>query len=198
MPPPAPAARTRYLDVETLRALIREYRRSKVVPEPLARALLAIAGGVWDRYQFTTDRDEFTQEVVLHLLQRPIEKVHVQKHVFNYFTTCAIRYGMKLRDKASDDRRRFETYAAECVEAGRPVVDGVVGRRGVGDHSSALDAAVAAEERAADESEAEAFFAWLESFRDEVERQLGLAAAYARGEFPTRPAPRTRRRRRAK
>jgi hypothetical protein len=40
----------------------------------------------------------------------------VQKHVFNFFTTCAIRFGLKLRDKAAGDRRRFEAYAKDTHE----------------------------------------------------------------------------------
>lgn len=119
---PAPRSKSSYLDNATLCALIRAYRRRKRTPEAgnaLGRALLAIAGGVWDRYRYTSDREEFCQEVVIHLLQRPLEKADVQKHLFNYFTTCTIRYGQKLRERAYADRRRFETYAAECVEAGR-------------------------------------------------------------------------------
>jgi hypothetical protein len=118
MPSTSPA---RYLSTDELRALVLAYRRNRGKSDELGRALLAIAGGVWDRYRFTADREEFCQEVALHLLQRPLEKADVQKHLFNYFTTCTIRYGMKLREKANGDRRRFNTYAAECLEAGRPI-----------------------------------------------------------------------------
>lgn len=123
MPDPiahAPARRAaRYIDPAALAELVRDHRRTGVVPDALARALLAIAGGVWERYRFTADKDDFAQDVVLHLLGRPLQLADCQKHVFNYFTTCSIRYGLKLRDKALGDRRRFETYAAELVEAGR-------------------------------------------------------------------------------
>lgn len=115
---PSPRA-TSYIDVAALRALVLDYQATRVVSQELARALLAIAGGVWDRYRFTADKDDFTQEVTLHLMQRPLEKADAQKHVFNYFSTCAIRFGQKLREKATGDVRRFQTYAAELVEAGR-------------------------------------------------------------------------------
>jgi hypothetical protein len=122
MPPPARTS-SNYLDPAALVAIVTAYRRrrTKARADALGKALLLIAGGVWDRYHFTPDREDFCQDVVVHLLQRPLEKADVQKHLFNYFTTCAIRFGLKLRQKAHGDRRRFETYAAELVEAGRPI-----------------------------------------------------------------------------
>lgn len=186
MTTPAPA-RSNYLDLDELRALVKDYRRRKRASDALGRALASIAGGVWDRYRFTADREEFVQEVTLHLLQRPLEKADVQKHLFNFFTTCAIRYGHKLRDKANGDRRRFETFARECLDAGRPVVEDVVGRRG--EDLDQLDRLVSLEERAEDKAEVEDFFRWLEAFRDTVERELAAAAP-----IPTLEAPRRRRR----
>lgn len=126
---PAPRSKSSYLDNATLCALVRAYRRRKRTPaaaDALGRALLLIAGGVWDRYHYTTDREEFCQEVVIHLLQRPLEKADVQKHLFNYFTTCTIRFGQKLRQRAYADRRRFETFAQDRLEAGGLVDEGVV------------------------------------------------------------------------
>jgi hypothetical protein len=111
-----PSPRAGYLDVAALAALVREHRRKKTVSEDLGRALQAIAGGVWDRYRFTADRDDFIQDVVVHLMGRPLANCDPKKHLFNYFTTCAIRYGLKLRDKAAGERRRFEAYAQQMVE----------------------------------------------------------------------------------
>ena len=101
--------------------MIRAYRRNRGRAEDLGRALLAIAGGIWDRYRFTADREEFAQEVALHLLQGPLRNADVQKHIFNYLSTCAIRFGWKLRDKARGDGKRFLTYAVEKLQAGRPI-----------------------------------------------------------------------------
>lgn len=115
---PNATPRASYIDVNALRALVRKYRRTKRVSDELGKCLLAIAGGVWERYRFLPDKDDFVGEAVLHLIQRPLAKADVQKHVFNYFTTCAIRYGMNLREKAATESRRFQTYAAELVEAG--------------------------------------------------------------------------------
>lgn len=115
-----PTARN-YIEPAALARLVTESRAAGRVSECLGRALIQIAGGVWDRYHFTREREEFVSEVVLHLLGRPLQKADCQKHVFNYLTTCAIRFGMKLRDKECGDRRRFETYAQECVEAGRDI-----------------------------------------------------------------------------
>lgn len=121
--PPEPTAprRPNYLDLPTLAALVRDHRRTGVVSDALGVALLAIARGVWDRYRFTPDADDFAQEVVVHLLGRPLEKCDPSKHLFNYFTTCAIRYGQKLRDKANGDRRRFEAYARDLADSGVPI-----------------------------------------------------------------------------
>jgi hypothetical protein len=119
MPTHRPRRGSNYIDPAELAALVREHKQTGTVSEALGAALLAIAAGVWDRFKFTPDRDDFTGDVVLHLLQRPLAKADVQKNCFNYFTTCAVRYGCNLRDKSNGDRRRFETYAAELVEAGR-------------------------------------------------------------------------------
>ena len=122
--PLAPARpRANYIEPAALAELVRECRHTGRVSEDLGKVLLAIAGGVWDRYRYTSDREDFVQEVTLHLLQRPLQKADVQKHVFNYLTTCAIHFGMKLRDKEYGDRRRFETHAAEVLEAGRAIPD---------------------------------------------------------------------------
>jgi len=116
--PPA-LRRAYYLEPAELAELVRQRRATGSASDALGRALLAIAGGVWDRFHFTTERDDFIQEVALHLLGRPLDRADVQKHCFNYLTTCAIHFGMKLREKAFGDRRRFETHAAELVESGR-------------------------------------------------------------------------------
>lgn len=112
-----------YLTVAVLAALVREHRRTGRVPEDLGRALLSIAGGVWDRYRFTADRQEFAAECALHLLGRPLAKCDPSRHVFNYLTTCTIRFGQKLRDKGHAERRRFETYARSLADAGVPIPD---------------------------------------------------------------------------
>lgn len=110
--------KTHYIDRHHLANLVRDHRLSGVISNELGAALVAIAGGVWDRYHFTADRDDFVQDVVLHLIQTPLKKADITKHCFNYFTTCAIRFGGKLRDKACGERRRFEAYAADLVEDG--------------------------------------------------------------------------------
>lgn len=113
--------KSNYIAVEDLAQLVRDYRRTGKASEALGLALTQIAAGVWDRYHFTASKDDFVQDVVLHLLQRPLEKADAQKHVFNYFTTCAIRFGNKLREKEQGDRRRFLTYAGELAESGHDI-----------------------------------------------------------------------------
>lgn len=116
-------ARSDYLDNATLSRLIRDHRSSGVISDELGLALLALAGGIWDRYRFTREREEFVSEVVIHLLQRPLALADVQKHIFNYLTTCAIRFGWKLRDREHGDQRRWLTYAEELLDAGRELPD---------------------------------------------------------------------------
>lgn len=119
MPSHPPRRASNYIDAATLRALVMASHDARTVSEDLARSLMQIAGGVWDRYRFTADKDDFVQDVVLHLLQRPLQLADPGKNLFAFFTTCTLRYGMKLREKADGDRRRFNTYAAELVESGR-------------------------------------------------------------------------------
>lgn len=107
-----------YIEPAELAALVRDYRRTGRVSEQLGRALLAIVGGVWDRYRFTPERDEFCADAVLHLMGRPLGNCDPRQNGFSYLTTSAIRFGLKLRDRAACDRRRFERYAADLVAEG--------------------------------------------------------------------------------
>lgn len=121
MPARSPRARTQTARVEqaALRLMVAQFRQTGEVPDELGRALVTIAGGVWERFRYTSDKDDFVQDVVVHLLQRPLDTAKADGNLFSFFYTCCVRFGMKLRDKATVDRRRFETYAQECVEAGR-------------------------------------------------------------------------------
>jgi hypothetical protein len=116
-----PSRRTNYVEPAALRCLVMCYHETRTVSEDLAAVLVKIAGGVWDRYHYTDSREDFVQDVVLHFLQRPLEVADPTKNLFAFFTTCAIRFGSKLREKAQGDRRRFNTYAAELVESGRQI-----------------------------------------------------------------------------
>ncbi|HYH65510.1 MAG TPA: hypothetical protein VD866_12510 [Urbifossiella sp.] len=118
----SPARRPQpYLDNAALAPLVREMRRTGRASDELGRALMQIAGGVWDRYHFTADRDDFVGDVLVHLLGTPLERVDPKKNIFSYFTTCAIRFGLNLRNKAAAERRRFEAYAADVLAAGTEV-----------------------------------------------------------------------------
>jgi hypothetical protein len=113
-----------YVTPSQLLAVLASYRkrRTRAVKGELAEALMAIAGGVWDRYHFTASREDFVQDAVMHLLYGgPTEKADLAKPLFNYFTTCTINFGRKLRDADYRDRRRFVSYCEECVEAGRDI-----------------------------------------------------------------------------
>lgn len=115
--PPRPGSP--YLDRGYLAALVRHHRLAGGPSEDLGRALLLIAGGVWDRYRFTTDRDEYVGGAVVHLLGRPLAKADPALNLFSYFTTCCIRYGWKVRDQAAAERRRFHAYCLDRLRAGR-------------------------------------------------------------------------------
>lgn len=114
-----------YIDNATLAPLVRAHRRHRRrrVSDELGRALMQIAGGVWDRYHFTPERDDFVGDVCLHLLGTPLQRVDPKKNIFSYFTTCAIRFGIKLRKKVAAERRRFETYCEAIEFDGEQVPD---------------------------------------------------------------------------
>ncbi|HEX4613995.1 MAG TPA: hypothetical protein VH092_37785 [Urbifossiella sp.] len=122
-PAPArpPRSTTNYVEPAELAALVRESRRRRRPTEALALALVRIAAGVWERYRFVADQDEFVQEVVVHFLGGPLRNADPRKNLFAYFTTCAIRFGLKLRGKAAGDRRKFEEHAARLVEEGTQI-----------------------------------------------------------------------------
>lgn len=112
-----------YVDPKRLAQLVGDYQRSGAACDELGTALLKIARGIWDRYHYTASREDFAQEVATHLLGHPLNNASIQKNVFAYLTTCAIRFAWKLRDKACKDVLRFQTYAAELVESGRAIPD---------------------------------------------------------------------------
>ena len=188
--------RVPYLDPVELAHLVRVHRNTGRRSDELAEALSRIAGGVWDRYRFTREREDFVQETVLHLIQKPLRKADVQRNCFNYFTTCAIRFGLKLRDQDRADRRRHATYAAELLESGRPVLmedAGETRRRGqvgigvVGRHGSDRSPDEELESRDAEQLAGE-LLAALDGIRDEL--------AATRPPRRTRPASKRARRRR--
>lgn len=122
--PPAPAAGTdrpapRYVENAALARMIGEYRDTGRCPEDLGAALLQIAAGIWDRYHFGTDRDDYVSACCLHLLGRPLAKVDPAGNPFSFLTTCAIRFGYKHRGKEQADRRKAATYRADYFEAAR-------------------------------------------------------------------------------
>jgi hypothetical protein len=109
-----------YAEPAALSALVRQQRRDGTVSDELAALLLLIAGGVWDRYKFTDDRDEFTSACYLHLTAgAPLRSADPHRNLFSYFSECVRRYGSKLRNRAAAERRKFREYAAERHHAGR-------------------------------------------------------------------------------
>lgn len=104
-PATAPAAGG-YVEKSRLAELIAEYRSTGNVSDELAHVLLKIAGGVWDRYHYTGSREDFVQDVVLHLLAGPLRKADPSQNCFAYLTTCCIRYGGKLRTREQTRRRK--------------------------------------------------------------------------------------------
>ena len=108
-----------YLTNAELARLIRDQRRLRRVSNELGAALLAIAGGVWDRYKFTDSRDDFVGDCVLHLLQGPLRNADVRANLFGYFSTCAIRFGKKTRGKKFASDRRETCYRDVAREIGR-------------------------------------------------------------------------------
>lgn len=64
-----------------------------------------IAGGVWDRYEFTDSREDFIQDCCFLFLQSAVKKIDPAKNPFSYLTTCAINFGNKQRIGAIRERR---------------------------------------------------------------------------------------------
>lgn len=120
-----PANRPGYIDPAVLRAIVLDYRATGVVSNDLGLALLKISQGVWDRYHYTDNRDDFGGDCVLHLLGQPLKAADPAKNLFSYFTTCVVHYGIKLRGKAQREQRQHAEYVRHVVEQGTPL-DGVI------------------------------------------------------------------------
>ncbi|MDY3558129.1 hypothetical protein R5W23_000850 [Gemmata sp. JC673] len=110
-----------YLDRQELAELVRECHLTGAPSDRLGLSLAKIAGGVWDRFQHTADRDDFVQETVLHLLKTPLRKADPTGNLFSYFTTCAVNFGSKLRDKEQGELRRFRAYAKDRLDSGEEI-----------------------------------------------------------------------------
>jgi hypothetical protein len=109
-----------YADPAALSVLVRQQRREGKVSDELARLLLLIAGGVWDRYRFTEDRDEFCSACYLHLTAgAPLRAADPHRNLFSFFSECVRRYGAKLRNRTAAERRKFTAYAQDLHHAGR-------------------------------------------------------------------------------
>ncbi len=101
-----------YTNNAELSELVKSFQSSKKRKRPmpaeknkrLVEVLYQIAGGVWDRYEYTQCREEFAQDCVTHFIDRALPRVSPEKNVFAYLTTCAIGHGQKAR--MLDVRRR--------------------------------------------------------------------------------------------
>lgn len=112
-------ARTHYVDEEALATLIRRYRQTGTVSEDLALAITAIAGGVWDRYRYTTDRDDFIQDCYLHVTKArgTLDRVNPNQRPFGYLTQACKWLGLTLRQNAREQLGREVQYPAELLDA---------------------------------------------------------------------------------
>lgn len=110
-----------YVDPAALARLVRAHRRTRTVSEGLALALLEIARGVWERRRPTDDREDFAQACYVYLSGTPLRKADPKRNLFAYFATCASRYGFKLKNKAAEERRKFEGYARALADSGAEI-----------------------------------------------------------------------------
>jgi hypothetical protein len=108
-----------YVNKADLAAEIAAYHQSGTASESLGAMLLAIAGGVWDRFRSLPDRDEFVGEIVIHFLTGPLHKANPEQNCFAFLTTCAVRYGAKLRDRSEAEQRRWASYRQAVLDANR-------------------------------------------------------------------------------
>src|SRR4051812_35409001 len=92
-------SKTPYVDRERLAFLVKDAQARGRASDELGTVFLTMARGLYKKYRFIRDRDEFISGAALHLLGRPLDKCDPQHNPFSWFTTCAIRYGNKLRFK---------------------------------------------------------------------------------------------------
>lgn len=137
-PAAPPAAPNHYVNRFELAERIRDYKRTGVLSLSLVEDLLRIAKGVNDRYRFGPD-DDFAHDCWIHLVyQAPLKRVDPDRNPFAFFTTCAIRFGMRKRNKAAKEQRQAADYR-ELV-AYRDGADPLSGAD-PGDYGTAGDAA---------------------------------------------------------
>ncbi len=108
-----------YVDRGTLSALVTEFHGQGHASNALGAVLARIAGGVWDRFRFTDSRDDFVGEVILHFLSGPLHKADPERNCFSFLTTCAVFYGIKLRDRTQAEQKKFREYQRARLDAHR-------------------------------------------------------------------------------
>lgn len=119
--------RGQYTSNDELAALIGGFNRDRraMPADRLARlveVLQLIAGGVWDRWQYTQAKDDYVQDCLFLFLHRALPKIDPTKNPFSYLTTVAKNHGLKMRrdeirHRTQDDRHGWEVYAAHLTRA---------------------------------------------------------------------------------
>jgi hypothetical protein len=109
-----------YTDNAELAELIGSWRhaRNRLADQKRVRLielLSKIAGGVWDRYEFTSNREDFVQDLMFSFFSKALLTVHLDGNVFSYLTTCAVNFGNRSRSKAIEDRRAELAYGVDRV-----------------------------------------------------------------------------------
>ncbi len=108
-----------YVDKKHLSRLVAAYHADGRASDDLGKVLAQIAGGVWDRFRYTDSRDDFVGDVLVHFLSGPLRKADPAQNCFGFLTTCAVRYGGKLRDRAQTERKKSAAYRQARTDAHR-------------------------------------------------------------------------------
>ncbi|MEO8082689.1 MAG: hypothetical protein ABI780_02640 [Ardenticatenales bacterium] len=106
-----------YVEKAALAAMIRQYQRNprrRVLTDELAAALMAIAGGTWDRWHWTDSKEDFQGDCLIHFIEKKLHVVDPERNPFSWLTQAAIYFGREARKKAAKAAAQHADYANEA------------------------------------------------------------------------------------
>ncbi len=94
-----------YVTPERLRAIILDCQARGSMSADLAEVVRRIAAGLHSRFHLTIDVEDYSQEVILQVIQK-MHLVNPDKIPFNYLTTIAFSVFLKLnRDRVHYEKK---------------------------------------------------------------------------------------------
>lgn len=106
-----------YLTNDELKITVTDWKKTGVPSAELWLQMQRLADGLWTRYRYTQSKEDYVGECTIYLITQTLKYANPAKgNLFNFFTTCARRYGGKLRNKEIVQAQRNADILAEFIK----------------------------------------------------------------------------------